>query len=206
MKVGHIILGRPWLYDLDTTNFGRSNVCVFNFKWRKVKIHPLPPKDNNDKKKRSEKEFCDREGSERRNRGLVTKGRIPNQRAFRFWMRRNLREIQENLEGGTAGEPSMFVLVTKEVTNKKAIEIPRENFRMSFLMNYPMSSHLYVPLTYFPTWPCQTCHIIGWTPPNNCKGRLMSSLIRALSRKVGVHAMFLHYLRLRMMDLEDVRW
>lgn len=61
------------------------------------------------------------------------------------------REIQENLEGGKAGEPSMFVLVTKEVTNKKAIEIPRENFRMSFLMNYPMSSHLYVtynmPLT-----------------------------------------------------------
>lgn len=26
---GHLILGRPWLYDLDVTLYGRSNYCTF---------------------------------------------------------------------------------------------------------------------------------------------------------------------------------
>eukprot|EP00268_Persea_americana_P067967 TRINITY_DN9411_c0_g1_i7.p3 TRINITY_DN9411_c0_g1~~TRINITY_DN9411_c0_g1_i7.p3 ORF type:complete len:121 (+),score=11.08 TRINITY_DN9411_c0_g1_i7:1608-1970(+) len=50
MDVGHIILGRPWIYDLDVTNFGRTNICVFNYKDKKVKLHPLPPKDKIGKK------------------------------------------------------------------------------------------------------------------------------------------------------------
>ncbi|GFZ15816.1 hypothetical protein Acr_25g0002250 [Actinidia rufa] len=31
MDVGHIILGRPWLFDLDVTIYGRSNSCSFLF-------------------------------------------------------------------------------------------------------------------------------------------------------------------------------
>ena len=55
MDVGHFILGRPWIYDLDVTNFGRTNICVFNFKEKKVKLHPLPPKDKTSKKESEEK-------------------------------------------------------------------------------------------------------------------------------------------------------
>ena len=29
MNVGHVILGRPWLYDKDVTMYGRSNMCQF---------------------------------------------------------------------------------------------------------------------------------------------------------------------------------
>ena len=55
MDVGHIILGRPWIYDLDVTNFGRTNIRVFNYKDKKVKLHPLPPKDKIGKKENDEK-------------------------------------------------------------------------------------------------------------------------------------------------------
>jgi uncharacterized ubiquitin-like protein YukD len=44
MDVGHIILGRPWLYDLDVTFHGRSNLCSFVFEVKKIKITPLQPK------------------------------------------------------------------------------------------------------------------------------------------------------------------
>lgn len=32
MDVTHILLGRPWLYDLDVTNHGRENTYVFKYK------------------------------------------------------------------------------------------------------------------------------------------------------------------------------
>jgi len=35
MDVGHVILGRPWLYDLDVTIFGQSNSCSFTFQGKK---------------------------------------------------------------------------------------------------------------------------------------------------------------------------
>ena len=44
MDVGHIILGRPWLYDLDVTFHGRSNSCSFVFEGKKIKLTPLQPK------------------------------------------------------------------------------------------------------------------------------------------------------------------
>jgi len=43
MDVGHIILGRPWLYDLDVTIYGCSNFCSFFYEGKKVKIDPLRP-------------------------------------------------------------------------------------------------------------------------------------------------------------------
>ena len=44
IDVGHIILGRPWLYDLDVTLHGRSNSCSFLFEGKKIVLDPLKPK------------------------------------------------------------------------------------------------------------------------------------------------------------------
>ena len=44
MNVGHIILGRPWLFDLDVTIYGRTNQCLFVHNGKKVKIMPNQPK------------------------------------------------------------------------------------------------------------------------------------------------------------------
>ena len=44
MDVGSIILGRPWLYDLDVTLYGRSNSCTFVYKGHKIRINPIEPK------------------------------------------------------------------------------------------------------------------------------------------------------------------
>ena len=51
MDVGHIILGRPWLYDLDVTLHGRSNSCSFMFEGKKIMLNPLKPKPINMSKK-----------------------------------------------------------------------------------------------------------------------------------------------------------
>ena len=52
MDVGHIILGRPWLYDLDVTLHGRSNSCSFEFEGKKIKLTLLQPKPIEVNKKR----------------------------------------------------------------------------------------------------------------------------------------------------------
>lgn len=44
MDVGHVILGRPWLFDLDVTIYGRSNSCSFVFNGKKIHLNPLPPR------------------------------------------------------------------------------------------------------------------------------------------------------------------
>ena len=44
MDVGDIILGRPWLYDLDVTLHGQSNSCSFLFERKKIVLNPLKPK------------------------------------------------------------------------------------------------------------------------------------------------------------------
>jgi len=41
MVVGHIILGKPWLYDLDVTIYGRSNFFSFVHDEKKVKLAPM---------------------------------------------------------------------------------------------------------------------------------------------------------------------
>ncbi|XP_004301556.1 PREDICTED: uncharacterized protein LOC101305082 [Fragaria vesca subsp. vesca] len=44
MDVGHILLGRPWLYDLDVTISGRSNSCSFIHEGKHIKLNPIQPK------------------------------------------------------------------------------------------------------------------------------------------------------------------
>jgi len=40
MNVAHILLGRPWLYDLDVTSFGKSNTYTFLFNGKKIVLTP----------------------------------------------------------------------------------------------------------------------------------------------------------------------
>ncbi|GFZ19760.1 hypothetical protein Acr_28g0004650 [Actinidia rufa] len=51
MDVGHIILGRPWLFDMDVTIYGRSNSCSFLFENKRIKLNPLQPKPASKQKK-----------------------------------------------------------------------------------------------------------------------------------------------------------
>ncbi|KAG6725272.1 hypothetical protein I3842_02G025100 [Carya illinoinensis] len=44
MDVGHVILGRPWLFDLDVTIHGCSNSCSFVYNGKKIRLNHLPPK------------------------------------------------------------------------------------------------------------------------------------------------------------------
>ena len=44
MDVGHIILGRPWLYDLDVTIYGRSNPCSFMHNGQRINLNPIKTK------------------------------------------------------------------------------------------------------------------------------------------------------------------
>uniref|UniRef100_A0A2N9HIP4 Integrase catalytic domain-containing protein n=1 Tax=Fagus sylvatica TaxID=28930 RepID=A0A2N9HIP4_FAGSY len=37
-------LGRPWLFDMDVTLFGRSNSCSFEFNGKRIKLNPVQPK------------------------------------------------------------------------------------------------------------------------------------------------------------------
>ena len=45
MHAGHILLGRPWKFDKDATNYDRENSIIFRFKGKKVKLEPLTPKE-----------------------------------------------------------------------------------------------------------------------------------------------------------------
>ncbi|KAK0600727.1 hypothetical protein LWI29_017879 [Acer saccharum] len=40
MDAGHVLLGRPWQFDVDITYRGRDNVCVFNWNGRKIAMVP----------------------------------------------------------------------------------------------------------------------------------------------------------------------
>ena len=42
--MGHVILGRPWLFDLDVTLRRKSNTCTFTHKGKRIKLIPSQPK------------------------------------------------------------------------------------------------------------------------------------------------------------------
>jgi len=56
MGVSSIILWRPWLYDHDATQFGKTNSCAFNHLVKKIVINPFPPNDEVKKEASSLKE------------------------------------------------------------------------------------------------------------------------------------------------------
>ena len=49
MDVAHVILGRPWLYDLNVTNFGKDNIYSFKYKGKSVILRPAKLKGCNGK-------------------------------------------------------------------------------------------------------------------------------------------------------------
>ena len=40
MDANHVLLGCPWLFDMDVTYRGRENVYAFNWEGRKIAIVP----------------------------------------------------------------------------------------------------------------------------------------------------------------------
>ena len=42
--VAHVLLGRPWLYDLNVTNFGKDNIYSFKYKGKNIILRPAKPK------------------------------------------------------------------------------------------------------------------------------------------------------------------
>ena len=36
MDVAYVLLGRPWLYDLNVTNFGKDNIYSFKYKGKNI--------------------------------------------------------------------------------------------------------------------------------------------------------------------------
>ena len=44
MDVAHVLLGRPWLYDLNVTNFGKDNIYSLKYKGKNIILRPAKPK------------------------------------------------------------------------------------------------------------------------------------------------------------------
>ena len=49
MDVAHVLLGRPRLYDLNVTNFGKDNIYAFKYKGKSIILRPTKPKGCNSK-------------------------------------------------------------------------------------------------------------------------------------------------------------
>ena len=49
MDVVHVLLGCPWLYDLNVTNFGKYNIYSFKYKSKNIILRPVKLKDCNGK-------------------------------------------------------------------------------------------------------------------------------------------------------------
>ena len=49
MDVAHVLLGRPWLYDLNVTNFGKYNIYSFKYKGKNIILRPAKSKGCNGK-------------------------------------------------------------------------------------------------------------------------------------------------------------
>ena len=50
MDIAHVLLGRPWLYDLNVTNFGKDNIYLFKYKGKNIILKPVKPKGWNGKR------------------------------------------------------------------------------------------------------------------------------------------------------------
>ena len=50
MDVAHVLLGRPWLFDLNATNFGKGNIYSFKYKGKNIILRHAKPKCCNGKR------------------------------------------------------------------------------------------------------------------------------------------------------------
>ena len=44
MDVAHVLLGHPWLYDINVTNFGKYDIYSFKYKGKNIILRPAKPK------------------------------------------------------------------------------------------------------------------------------------------------------------------
>jgi len=51
MNAGHVILGWPWLFDMDVILWGKSNTCTFNYGGQRIKLIPSQPRSKQEEKK-----------------------------------------------------------------------------------------------------------------------------------------------------------
>ena len=49
MDVAHVLLGHPWLYDFNVTNFGKDNIYSFKYKGKNIILRLAKPKGCNGK-------------------------------------------------------------------------------------------------------------------------------------------------------------
>ncbi|XP_020258176.1 uncharacterized protein LOC109834550 [Asparagus officinalis] len=98
MDVGHVILGRPWLYDNDVTIYGRSNTCHFEHEGKKIKLLPSAPKTKQPEQKPI---------AVKKNKGvsLIT-----------------TKEIRQEFEKGAP----VMILTAREVTKESSNPLPPE--------------------------------------------------------------------------------
>ena len=142
MDVGHIILGRPWLYDLDVILHGQPNSCSFMFEGKKIVLNPLKPKPI-DMSKKTEAPKAE---------GL----NIISPKAFKRVT------IQEYI---------VFVLVARELHGKTREEQPEEvkSMLQEFKDVFPEELPDHLPpmrdiqhaIDFVPGRPYLTCLIIG---------------------------------------------
>ena len=50
MDVAHVLLGCPWLYDINVTNLGKDNIYSFKYKGKNIILRPAKPKGCNGKR------------------------------------------------------------------------------------------------------------------------------------------------------------
>ena len=46
-----MILGRPWLFDMDVTLWGKYNICTFNYEGQRIKLISSQPKSKQEEKR-----------------------------------------------------------------------------------------------------------------------------------------------------------
>ena len=44
MEVKSILLGRPWIFDVDATILRRANTCIFEHEGKKIQLNPSAPR------------------------------------------------------------------------------------------------------------------------------------------------------------------
>jgi len=54
IDAGHVILGRPWLFDIDVILWEKFNTCTFNQEGQRIKLIPNQPKSKQGEKKSAE--------------------------------------------------------------------------------------------------------------------------------------------------------
>ena len=92
MQASHILLGRPWQFDLNTSHSGRTNMYTFMHRGKKVTLAPLTPKQVHEDQVKIQKE-CEKHEVSRKEKQIERKNRVKSAQneGKRQWKWRILR-------------------------------------------------------------------------------------------------------------------